>query len=1187
MKHVCLAVESSLVYAYPCAKDGGPGFFSSDGTSGNAQDSSGSLPPDISRGVRHIYAITRAELLPFRPSGHLYPSASIPPPSAASVSPVPLPSSRQVSSTGQDDSSLPSASHIRVPKAPDTYRPNPPPSPALMAATAPSIPLQDAFNDYLTCIEKMLITGFYFSYDMDISHSSQYKFQNRQEDENQQIPCPHFLRPSERRKFSQESKAFVNLFDRRFFWNLRMCEHVAQWNVDPRWMVPVMQGSISSFRYSYRGNHMDVILICRRSAKMGGTRYNARGIDSEGNVANFCESEMMVNINQSMLSPTDNQRGAQTNAPPRSRSCRGWASLIQVRGSVPLFWSQTGQSKSGIFGSRLRINPEPKLFGSHNKNTKAFTQHVSDSIARYGKIYMINLLSFSKGGEPQLTRVLRWQLERFNSTHKGLEVGHIPWDFHAQSKMKGFETALNEFMMSIVLASSSSGFFSSGQYWKERHSLDTDRPKDSPPPDDTVRYQDGVIRTNCLDCLDRTNAFQWFYGWSWLQQIMHEKKVHAYYCIGGYKHSLNRVPSDPSMVRHNGGFGHTLSPMATHRRSHTPERDDIVVSYITPSGISQTVRYSPTVMSWLPTSGDGDLSVSPAEMYTQNILKDAIAQMWAHHGDLISLQYTGTGSVLSALIRQGKPSLSTNVNHVLKSIGRVYQNTFGDAIRQEAVDIVLGTHVLSPRPPQRSCIEAAEGVTIPSKKDGSVSEMDETEIKWVPLIDNETSQTSSLERTDQLIELKDDSEGPLDDPQSNTASDSLFSAQSNLPFEEILQETGNKPSEEESVTWIYIDPNDPLDIFNTSAQDGNPIDHLTSPKSVDTDTRSKYNRLHEPSDPPPSAVSEQNLQSSTWKGPITIKHKPFRVWIGTWNLNGRDSNMSFDPWLSPPHAERINGTAVANMYVLCLQEVVKLSGVAAFVNSGDLGKHWNFDRHMKGLLGPDFVKIRSTALVGLYISIFIAEDWKKDITDVDICEVKLGFGGQMGNKGAIGVRCKIGTTTCCFINAHLTSGLRKYDQQQRASQIEKLLSSRFEAFQHVTVSSHDVVILTGDLNFRLRMEDDEAWAALSRKNVNKMLECDEFNVMKQSQTFRHIREAPIQFIPTYRFKRNEAKYDKVRPPAWCDRVLWTGQYIVNGCSSWIKPLLYDCNLHFNASDHKPVFAIMDISVALPELIGGG
>lgn len=51
---------------------------------------------------------------------------------------------------------------------------------------------------------------------------------------------------------------------------------------------------------------------------MAGTRFNARGIDEEGNAANFVESETIVNFDDSTLT----------------------FSHVQVRGSVPVFWSQ-------------------------------------------------------------------------------------------------------------------------------------------------------------------------------------------------------------------------------------------------------------------------------------------------------------------------------------------------------------------------------------------------------------------------------------------------------------------------------------------------------------------------------------------------------------------------------------------------------------------------------------------------------------------------------------------------------------------------------------------------------------------------------------------------------------------------------------------------------------------------------
>ncbi len=39
---------------------------------------------------------------------------------------------------------------------------------------------------------------------------------------------------------------------------------------------------------------MDTILISRRSINMGGTRFNSRGINDDGYVANFVETEIIL-----------------------------------------------------------------------------------------------------------------------------------------------------------------------------------------------------------------------------------------------------------------------------------------------------------------------------------------------------------------------------------------------------------------------------------------------------------------------------------------------------------------------------------------------------------------------------------------------------------------------------------------------------------------------------------------------------------------------------------------------------------------------------------------------------------------------------------------------------------------------------------------------------------------------------
>jgi phosphatidylinositol 4-phosphatase len=68
-------------------------------------------------------------------------------------------------------------------------------------------------------------------------------------------------------------------------------------------------------------------LISRRSRFRAGTRYNRRGVDENGKVANYVETEQIISY-------LDHQ-----------------VSFVQVRGSVPVFWSQPG----------IKYRPPPRI----------------------------------------------------------------------------------------------------------------------------------------------------------------------------------------------------------------------------------------------------------------------------------------------------------------------------------------------------------------------------------------------------------------------------------------------------------------------------------------------------------------------------------------------------------------------------------------------------------------------------------------------------------------------------------------------------------------------------------------------------------------------------------------------------------------------------------------------------------
>ncbi|WWC65301.1 uncharacterized protein I303_107918 [Kwoniella dejecticola CBS 10117] len=94
--------------------------------------------------------------------------------------------------------------------------------------------------------------------------------------------------------------------DRRFFWN----EHLMKDFIDlglHSYVIPMMQGWVqsSSFTIPIPPNPLeptkslgvvpvDLVVISRRSRDRAGLRYQRRGIDDEGHVANMVETEMIV-----------------------------------------------------------------------------------------------------------------------------------------------------------------------------------------------------------------------------------------------------------------------------------------------------------------------------------------------------------------------------------------------------------------------------------------------------------------------------------------------------------------------------------------------------------------------------------------------------------------------------------------------------------------------------------------------------------------------------------------------------------------------------------------------------------------------------------------------------------------------------------------------------------------------------
>ncbi|XP_058483071.1 synaptojanin-1 isoform X12 [Solea solea] len=285
--------------------------------------------------------------------------------------------------------------------------------------------------------------------------------------------------------------------DNRFFWNQSLHLHLKHYGVNcDDWLLRLMCGGVE-IRTIYAGHRQaKACIFSRLSSERAGTRFNVRGTNDDGQVANFVETEQVIFLDDKV------------------------SSFIQIRGSIPLFWEQPGIQKKSIKGVLLQLNENrslngldenPHLVGSHRvklsrgfeANAPAFERHFTALRQLYGNQVIINLLG-SKEGEHMLSKAFQSHLKA--SEHSSA-VKMVNFDYHynvkggkADKLHSVLKPLLNKFLEECGI------FYYTGETG-------------------IVRTQGGTIRTNCLDCLDRTNSVQAFFALEMLPKQLEEMSL--------------------------------------------------------------------------------------------------------------------------------------------------------------------------------------------------------------------------------------------------------------------------------------------------------------------------------------------------------------------------------------------------------------------------------------------------------------------------------------------------------------------------------------------------------------------------------------------------------------------------------------------------------------------------------------
>uniref|UniRef100_UPI0037E87361 phosphatidylinositide phosphatase SAC2 isoform X3 n=1 Tax=Semicossyphus pulcher TaxID=241346 RepID=UPI0037E87361 len=206
--------------------------------------------------------------------------------------------------------------------------------------------------------------------------------------------------------------------DDRFFWNKHMIQDLIDLQVPDVdfWVMPIIQGFVQVEELVVNYNETSdeersspesppqevtcvddihprftVALISRRSRHRAGMRYKRRGVDTDGNVANYVETEQLIHVHSHTLS------------------------FVQTRGSVPVFWSQAG----------YRYNPRPRLEKGEKETMSYFAAHFEEQLELYKTQVIINLVDQS-GREKLIGDAYLKQVLRYNNPN----LTYVSFDFH-------------------------------------------------------------------------------------------------------------------------------------------------------------------------------------------------------------------------------------------------------------------------------------------------------------------------------------------------------------------------------------------------------------------------------------------------------------------------------------------------------------------------------------------------------------------------------------------------------------------------------------------------------------------------------------------------------------------------------------------------------------------------------------
>jgi hypothetical protein len=251
--------------------------------------------------------------------------------------------------------------------------------------------------------------------------------------------------------------------DHKFFWNRDVVSDLIKCEIDD-WVVPFMSAYIEVISdCQIEEMKCTLLFISRRSRYRQGCRFVKRGLDENGCAANFVETEQIVIFGDGKL-----------------------CSYVQIRGSIPVKWS-----------SPIHMRYDPVVFIEENRavSTEWSEKHVTNILEDYSdnignsSVIFINLVD-NKKDQGKLGTIFKEVVDEVRLRVQPHPLTYVWFDFHHECKQKGKWKNLSNLILQV------DEIFRAQRYFCKL-------------PNGTVAsWQTGIIRTNCMDNLDRTNVVQ-------------------------------------------------------------------------------------------------------------------------------------------------------------------------------------------------------------------------------------------------------------------------------------------------------------------------------------------------------------------------------------------------------------------------------------------------------------------------------------------------------------------------------------------------------------------------------------------------------------------------------------------------------------------------------------------------------